>query len=708
MCQDIVGSKERVKTIRKMNAVKDHLSSNDKWTIITSGSYGEGMEMLKSDLDIVKTTELVEVCESINATFNPEKTYFTMETDDAQPGYTLLRLIYSNDPHISRDCKQIGGEHFLSNISVKQQYLNKFFPIIHGPCISDGHLDIAHCLHSKSWIKQATQWITRSNKSWPGYEVKQSIIKHGVLFVPKGVKGSIKENLEWRISFSVGEKLLIYTFSHPQLVCYALLKTLLKDVIDIDLDCKELLCSYFMKTILLWISEECSPTIWKPENLIPNFMGCVRRLVYYVEHSVCPHFFIPENNLFENRFEGNTQETLLKKLKILKQKGWQCILSSVQMVKFNFHFHFYKEPNLKYNKIYKLIIYLIRIYYVKHSVCPHFFITENNLFENRIKGLTKELLFKKLQTLTHEKWQHLLDPFFQSNVFIHKEESLSYINTLKLILSKNRYLSDNILTSFPSSLEEELKKILALKISKIRYLYIHYVSKICWHIVQLQPFGLIYDNKSSYSQYKTYICNFLLNIRHDVVSGWLLLASFFYKIKQYKVALNILKYSLLKCSQEKLYAQMDLSHIHYEIFRSQLFRQMSITKAIKTLVVHEMTFIQKSSLVPDEFTIGDDTGIYLIPAVVYAHSLCFLYHYHLNDKEHREKCLRNLHSIFKEGYLISNDVALKASSYTVLGILLQLSGDIKSARKAFRKSFKLHPNTDLNYAYMRSLLSCLD
>jgi hypothetical protein len=53
---------------------------------------------------------------------------------------------------------------------------------------------------------------------------------------PIGCKGSKNEDIEWRFSFSVGEKLLIYSFTHVQLICYALMKILLKDVIDSDDD----------------------------------------------------------------------------------------------------------------------------------------------------------------------------------------------------------------------------------------------------------------------------------------------------------------------------------------------------------------------------------------------------------------------------------------------------------------------------------------
>ncbi|XP_052083522.1 cyclic GMP-AMP synthase-like [Mytilus californianus] len=180
------------------------------------------------------------------------------------------------------------------------------------------------CFHCKTWVSPATKWITRSSNSWPSHDVKQGIIKHGVLVVPIGVKGSPKEDLQWRVSFSVGEKLLINTFTHTQLLCYALLKIILKDVIATNLECKDLLCSYFLKTIIFWISEELPQSIWKPGNIIPCFMICFSRLVYCVEHSVCFHYFIPENNMFENKIEGRGREILLEKLYSLYSYG--CII----------------------------------------------------------------------------------------------------------------------------------------------------------------------------------------------------------------------------------------------------------------------------------------------------------------------------------------------------------------------------------------------
>ncbi|CAG2194704.1 unnamed protein product [Mytilus edulis] len=99
MCQNIVGTEEQVRTLRMMNTVRDNLQSNEGWTMITSGSLGEGLQIRGSDLDIMMVFTFVEVCENPNIHFYPCTTYFTMEQEDTSPGFTKLRLVYKSATH---------------------------------------------------------------------------------------------------------------------------------------------------------------------------------------------------------------------------------------------------------------------------------------------------------------------------------------------------------------------------------------------------------------------------------------------------------------------------------------------------------------------------------------------------------------------------------------------------------------------------------
>ena len=158
--------------------------------------------------------------------------------------------------------------------------------VFYGLCLSDkdGYVDVAFTLHSRQWISIANQWVTRSNSSWPSSHVKSQIIDHGVLSVTIGSKGSKNEHIEWRISFFVGEQILMHSFTITQLLCYALMKFFIKDVANMENRCKDLICSFYIKNIIFWVSEEISLSIWCPENLISCFMRCFRRLIYCLEY----------------------------------------------------------------------------------------------------------------------------------------------------------------------------------------------------------------------------------------------------------------------------------------------------------------------------------------------------------------------------------------------------------------------------------------
>ena len=339
LCHHVVGSEEAVKTRRMFHTMGDNLFHNEVFSKITSGSSGEGLDMKGSDLDIMFVFKDVNVYEDINSTrLKWAETCVAMEMDDTKLGFSRLRLLHCNNNFILGMCKQVGNDLYLSSQLCTSMFLGKCkrANTVHGPCLSDkdGCIDIALALQSRQWISIANQWITRSNCSWPSSDVKSQIIEHGVLFVPIGSKGSQNEDIEWRISFSVGEKLLIYSFTHTQLLCYALMKILIKDVVNRDSRCKDLICSFYIKNIIFWVSEEIPLSIWRPENLISCFFGCFRRLMYCLEYGMCLHYFIPKINMFENKIEGHERQLLLGHLRALWSYGWRSVLLSEQLSTF--------------------------------------------------------------------------------------------------------------------------------------------------------------------------------------------------------------------------------------------------------------------------------------------------------------------------------------------------------------------------------------
>ncbi|XP_063447770.1 uncharacterized protein LOC134727322 [Mytilus trossulus] len=342
LCQKI-GSRAIVKGRRLIYISRD-LGSSDTFTPhIASGSKGEGLDLKGSDFDVMIISPLYVVYKSDKDVVQDWRTVLLMDTEDSPPCFTQLQLYtnVNNLPNfLKQQLQQHRGKHLLSSelykshmIEQMQAFYSGFKLNIHGPCLSDinDKMDFAICLKCDQWVSQAQPWISRPRLIWPSPELISKITLCGTLFVPIGNKGSVNENLQWRISFSVAEKILIYSFSHTQLLCYALLKILLKEIVNEEGDLKGLLCSYFLKTLMFWISEANETSVWRPDNIIPCFMGCLKRLLYCKEYSTLLHYFIPDNNLFYLRFNNKQRNTLINFLKQSCQKGIMFFSSSLTL-----------------------------------------------------------------------------------------------------------------------------------------------------------------------------------------------------------------------------------------------------------------------------------------------------------------------------------------------------------------------------------------
>jgi tetratricopeptide (TPR) repeat protein len=615
LCHHIVGSEETVKTKRTFNTIRDNLSASEKLIQITSGSFGEGLEMKGSDVDMMHVVRDVRVYEDINKVrFNSRETSFVMDMDDCKLGFTQLRLVQCNDPNILQLCKQVGNYVYFSNELLKFNYMEQMGPhtIIHGPCVSDmdGDNDFAKCFHSREWISPAHKWIKRPNTSWPSSEIKSNIIDHGILFVPIGCKGSKNEDIEWRFSFSVGEKPLIYSFTHVQLICYALMKILLKDVIDSDDDRKGLLCSYYIKNIIFWVSEELPLSIWRAENLISCFMRCFERLLYCVEYSMCPHYFIPGINMFENKIEGNEQQVLLGRLNVLYSYGWRCILLSKQLSKYRV------------------------------------------ISNNRLSA-------------SNERMEYIKSMLCTKSVHI----AIAGKN-----VSFTRYCQSPKLKS-----------------------YMHYFISFRYSIVaQLISVGGRNRNKTQYNQYRTCLSYLLYNLHHDSVSGWLMLASFYYRMKHYNTALHIVSYAVSKCTPEKVYYQQNLSSEQRALIKTKPIQSISIARVLKLLLVRIVRFIPQSTLIPEELELEVAHLPSSLAPVVYSHFLSFLCHYHLNNVNQCYSALDDLQLTISEDYFISSN---RSNSYNCLGVAYALIGNHEMAECSFLQAIEL--DTTYNCAWQR-------
>ena len=168
--------------------------------------------------------------------------------------------------------------------------------------------DMALCLSFPYWPAVANNWITRHRPSgWPSRELVSSIVKEGCALVPvsplRGLTG-----LEWRISFSSCEKKLAQSLNNCQKGCFLIVKGIWRHFLKHP--SKRGVQSYHLKTAMFWVCEEVSPTDWRRDKIGVGALRILQKLYSFLVNMCCPHYLIPENNLFQDIEEDVIMATL--------------------------------------------------------------------------------------------------------------------------------------------------------------------------------------------------------------------------------------------------------------------------------------------------------------------------------------------------------------------------------------------------------------
>ncbi|XP_063409118.1 uncharacterized protein LOC134692590 [Mytilus trossulus] len=615
ICQKI-GTEEAVRFRRLAFTVRD---IGQRGTIIISGSKGEGLNLNGSDLDVMIIDTTFKVYRS--KTDVPSQCFpspLIMNTEETHPCFTQLWMLNKNQTTIPNVLYTNHQGNMLSSELFKMCCKNHaavnifklFSGIIHGPCISDKDetFDLVWCLKCDNWIFQATSWVSRTRTTWPSPGIISKIVSCGVLFVPIGCKGSINEHLEWRISFSVAETFLIFSFSHPQLLCYALLKILLKEIIETHADLKGLLCSYFLKTLMFWISEETETYVWRPDNIIPCFMACLQRLMYCVRYSILSHYFIPENNLFL-RFDTDNNEQLTTILTDLYGHGITCFTSSATL----------------------------RDYQSQFRKMTNSLLSGNNIFAQQI--------MPTFLTFCHSSQVNLAKVLYE---FLHHSRT-GLSRSLFALQFSMEFSRATKATQYPN----------------------------------------ILGNENNYVRYKHDLSHLAIGLHFDAVSGLLMLASFFYVHKNYLASLTIIKYILLKYTDEKIYlgsAEYERPFNHFQNIVLNLMKNEKLYTIIKSLTIASLLFKMESSIIPQELLLDVKRTHNSFHPLPFAHFLNFLCSYHLNDISSCRQSLQRLGCDQWRGpnYLTKLLYPEDVNTIILYGIALQLMRETCLAKFAYQ------------------------
>ena len=248
---------------------------------------------------------------------------------DRQPGYARLQVIVKSKPvsKVNVDLMQRIPRmtyHFVkydndSRVCVTRDWPQDNNVDTHrqGPALNyhgtdtqvSGDLVIA--LNCDTWPEGAREWLTRERqRRWPSAEVIDKCKSMGFLVVQVGHPDSDEPDLQWRISLSHQELLLVRGFNSVQLKCYILLKCIKKDFIQLNIK-EETLSSYHCKTCMFYCIENTPAEFWAPENLAGCLLMCLRQLMVWVTIDNCPNYFIPGENMFDRIRSDKLKKQLL-------------------------------------------------------------------------------------------------------------------------------------------------------------------------------------------------------------------------------------------------------------------------------------------------------------------------------------------------------------------------------------------------------------
>lgn len=342
------------------------------------GSTREGFRFQTSDLDVMMTVDQDFEVLWDKSLFHPEN--FPVQSwlfydSESPPGYGLLQvgavekfsqflkflsdfmkqdyfndflamiraipIPFIQDVSISQVIKQLVNDMFeingivcLSNRQIKNtlSFMMSGKCTVHGPSLTSTigpvSCDQVVCIAMKTWPPSALPFVQRCH-SWPKPQVLNIITKNGCHLVPTGHTNGNHEEEEWRISFSVAEKILVDSMSHCQFLLYGMMKVFLSEVINKDLEEKDQsISSYHIKTAIFWSLHHNTFSECHPRNFMQCFWICFKLVIQWVYEGVCPNFFIPENNLFLGKIHGCSQRKLFSKLYVLYEARHSCLLES--------------------------------------------------------------------------------------------------------------------------------------------------------------------------------------------------------------------------------------------------------------------------------------------------------------------------------------------------------------------------------------------
>lgn len=616
-----VGDPDVQKIRRHVMDVMDLVNCcNAQTEVIRSGGCAEGFRIRGTDVDVMYVDKLIKV---VAETPKNVELYVAVVrlvlSSDVPPGYVKLAVLTPSAPlqQIRESTKRVSGDYFLSS-ELYVRWHQRLNPegIVHGPCVMErteqgADHDMAFCLEYKDWPAYANEWIERKRQhGWPAQKLVRKIKNigcHLMAIGPKKLQSDfssddmgnstwIGDPLQWRMSFSVAEKHLVYSFNNTQFLTYGIFKLLNQEVFSQDQIVKDCLCSYFLKTAVFWTIEETPSEYWKPERLIFCVDICFRRLIEWTKNGFCPNYFIRQNNMFMGKVQEWQLNYISSKLYELHNEGWRCLLHC--------HSLFHLKINLQN---------------ARRQITPNSFPISNPEEDFRILKSSK-----------------------RDEDAVHREAYVDVAVFSEIISTTRKLLSEDVL-------ELELKNSLTLEIKRK-------FDALDFDILRLRRFHTLYQlalmylnisltkntTRSRYAYIRKAFCYLHIVSFSDISKGNLTLATAYYCIGRFDSALEY-----IKIYDETLGEGLGCIHlpicggvVNFDLQYPQSFcgRGLSIMEKMSLAASYDFAVYQSMPLIPMEIALEvvlmRNTGsILTIPPELYSPFLKVLCYTNMGNLE---------------------------------------------------------------------------
>ena len=223
-------------------------------------------------------------------------------------------------------------EYFVSNFRNRYLTLNSEYdaendnPIRHqGPAhvmtiksASMATLDEVPCVCLLGWPPVTKSWPCRDRRfAWPCSAAISEVLLNGCDLVYVSYRDYKHDNKHWRYSFSRAEVILIRSWTQIQQIVYHLLRFVVKrEIIREWKDDDKVICTYHLKTLMLWACERKSPVWWASNCVLEPCSKLLDTLMKWIINKHCPHYFIPDWNLLDFNMKKSRYRDTIETLRI--------------------------------------------------------------------------------------------------------------------------------------------------------------------------------------------------------------------------------------------------------------------------------------------------------------------------------------------------------------------------------------------------------